>query len=132
VEQLEISTTSRSQLLDVTARLASVVTKSGLKRGVVVAYVPHTTAGITINESADPSVPRDMLDAFARLAPPDLPYRHREGNADAHIMAALLGGSVTIPVEDGRLQLGTWQGVFFAELDGPRRRHLWVQLVAAS
>jgi secondary thiamine-phosphate synthase enzyme len=132
MEELHIATDTRSQMVDVTSKLASVVASATVRRGALVAFVPHTTAGITINENADPSVPRDMLDAFTRLVPADLPYSHLEGNADAHVKASLVGSSVTIPIEDGRLQLGTWQGVYFAEFDGPRRRRLWVQLIGAS
>lgn len=130
MEELQIATSTRSQLVDITERLAAVVSGCGLRRGVLVAFVPHTTAGVTINENADPSVVDDMLGALARLVPADLAYAHLEGNADAHILASLVGSSVTIPVEDGRLRLGTWQGVFLAEFDGPRRRRMWVQPLA--
>lgn len=132
MEELQISTGSRSQYVDVTGKLQAVLADSGLRRGALVAFVPHTTAAITINENADPSVARDVLDVLARLVPHDGRYAHAEGNSDAHVKASILGSSVTIPVEDGRLQLGTWQGVFMAEFDGPRRRRLWVQLLAAG
>ncbi len=95
-------------------------------------YVPHTTAGVTINENADPSVRRDLTMALARLVPETLPFTHAEGNADAHVKASLMGSSVTVPVRSGALQLGTWQGVFFAEFDGPRRRRVLVQPLAGA
>lgn len=129
---LTIPTAGRTELLDVSDKLAAALAEEGLQRGVLIAFVPHTTAGITINENADPSVRRDLLSTLARLAPADLPYTHLEGNADAHVKASLVGSSVTVPVEDGRLQLGTWQGIHFAEFDGPRRRSLWVQFLPAE
>lgn len=129
---LSIPTGSRTELLDVTDMLAAALAEEGMRRGAMVAFVPHTTAGITINENADPSVRRDLTNTLARLAPPDLPFTHLEGNADAHVKASLVGSSVTVPVEDGRLQLGTWQGIHFAEFDGPRRRSLWLQFLPAE
>jgi len=132
MQELQISTSRATELIDVTDRIVAAVKKADLSRGAVVAYVPHTTAGITINENADPSVIDDMLTTLARLVPADLPYTHREGNAHAHVKASLVGSSVTVPVENGRLQLGTWQGVFCAEFDGPRRRRLLVQAIAAE
>jgi secondary thiamine-phosphate synthase enzyme len=94
-------------------------------------FVPHTTAGVTINENADPSVRGDLELALERLVPASLPFAHLEGNSDAHVKASLMGSSVTIPLRDGRLQLGTWQGVYFAEFDGPRRRRVLVSVLAA-
>ncbi len=96
------------------------------------AYVPHTTAGITINENADPTVRSDMEMALDRMVPDTLAFAHSEGNSDAHVKASLMGSSVTIPVVDGRLQLGTWQGVYFAEFDGPRRRRVLVSALAGN
>lgn len=129
---LDISTSGRTEFLDVTGAVAAALADEGMRRGAVLAFVPHTTAGITINENADPSVRRDLETTLAALAPPELPYTHLEGNADAHVKAALLGSSVTVPVEGGRLQLGTWQGIYFAEFDGPRRRSLWLQFLSAA
>lgn len=125
----DIHTRERVQFVDVTEQVAREVASSGVRRGAVLVYVPHTTAGVTINENADPSVCRDLQTALERLVPPDLPFTHREGNADAHVKASLIGSSVVVPVEGGRLALGTWQGVFFAEFDGPRRRHLIVRML---
>jgi secondary thiamine-phosphate synthase enzyme len=129
---LSVPTDHRVELLDVTGQIAAALADEGLRRGAAVVFVPHTTAGVTINENADPSVRRDLETTLARMAPPDLPYTHLEGNADAHVKAGLMGSSVTVPVEDGRLQLGTWQGIYFAEFDGPRRRSLWVQFLPAA
>ncbi|MBM3148365.1 MAG: YjbQ family protein [Actinobacteria bacterium] len=128
---LSVPTGRRVELLDVTGQIAAALADEGLRRGAALVFVPHTTAGVTINENADPSVRRDLETTLARMAPPDLPYTHLEGNADAHVKASLMGSSVAVPVEDGRLQLGTWQGIFFAEFDGPRRRSLWVQFLPA-
>ncbi len=129
---LSISTGSRREMKDVTAKLNRLVAEAKVKEGLLVAYVPHTTAGITINENADPDVPRDILAHLEKLVPPDGPYRHAEGNSDAHIQAGLIGSSVTLIVDDTRLVLGTWQSVFFCEFDGPRNRKLQVEVIAAS
>ena len=128
---LSISTRSRAELVDITAQVQDVVKKSEVSEGICVVYVPHTTAGITINEGADPDVRRDILEQLERLVPRDGSYRHVEGNADAHIKASLLGSSVLIPVSGGRLSLGTWQAVFFGEFDGPRSRRVIVQLTSS-
>jgi secondary thiamine-phosphate synthase enzyme len=132
MQTIAVPTERRTDLVDVTALLAGALATSGLRKGTLVAYVPHTTAGILINENADPSVRRDILMVLDRLVPGSLPFSHAEGNGDAHAKAVLVGSSVTIPVEDRRLQLGTWQGVYFAEFDGPRRRRLLVQLLPAA
>jgi len=128
----ELLTERRVSFVDITRRLAAVVAELELAEGVLVAYVPHTTAGITINENADPSVRADLTMALDRLVPDTLPFTHAEGNSDAHVKASLMGSSVTIPVADGRLQLGTWQGVYFAEFDGPRRRRVCVSALRSS
>ena len=128
----ELLTERRVSFVDITRRLAVVVAELELAEGVLVAYVPHTTAGITINENADPSVRADLTMALDRLVPDTLPFTHAEGNSDAHVKASLMGSSVTIPVADGRLQLGTWQGVYFAEFDGPRRRRVCVSALRSS
>ena len=124
---LAVATTQREELRDVTGEVAQAVRDSGLRDGAVLVYVPHTTAGVTNNENADPSVRRDVVMALRRLIPPDLPFTHLEGNSDAHVKASLMGSSCLVPVRDGRLELGTWQGIYFAEFDGPRRRRLLVQ-----
>jgi secondary thiamine-phosphate synthase enzyme len=129
---LEVRTGSRAQMLDITGQVMRAVEESGVREGVCLVYVPHTTAGVTINENADPSVAADILASLEKLVPRDAGYRHREGNSDAHIKALMTGFSQAIPVRDGRLALGTWQGVFFCEYDGPRTRTVLVQVLSCS
>lgn len=126
---LEVRTTQRRQMVDITAQVARVVSGEGAVQGLCHVYVPHTTAAVVINENADPDVPRDLLAAYQKMVP-DMHFAHAEGNSDAHLLSTLLGESVTISIEGGRLQLGTWQGIFFVELDGPRNRKVWVSLIA--
>jgi secondary thiamine-phosphate synthase enzyme len=126
---IEIRTGEREEFVDLTAEIGRRVAASGVKRGLCVVAVPHTTAGVTVNENADPDVRADLALALRRIVPDALPYEHAEGNSPAHAKAALVGSSVTLLVEDGRLRLGTWQGVFFCEFDGPRTRQAWVQIV---
>lgn len=121
-----VQTRERTQLVDITADVEKAVSALGLENGVVTVFVPHTTAGITINENADPDVVADIKTALDRLVPWQAAYRHGEGNAAAHIKASLLGSSVRAIVEGGRLQLGTWQGIYLCEFDGPRARKVWV------
>lgn len=113
---------------DITSLVSREVEGSGLKEGLCLVFVPHTTAGVTINEGADPSVRQDILDFLTRLVPASGNYRHSEGNSDSHIKATLVGSSVSIPIEKGRLALGTWQSIFFCEFDGPRSRRVIVSL----
>ncbi len=127
--EFSVKTTRRSELIDITAQVASVVEASGLAEDVAHVYVPHTTCGITINEAADPSVAADILMYLDELVPRDHPkYRHAEGNTDAHIKASLMGSSVTVFIEGSRLLLGTWQGIFLGEFDGPRTRRVIVRV----
>ncbi len=130
METIEITTRSRTQALDVTAEVQDVVTRAGLKSGVAVVCSVHTTAGVTVNENADPDVMADFLEALDRLVPRNGPYAHSEGNSDAHVKSALIGHSVSLPVEEGKLRLGTWQAVYFCEFDGPRRRRVIVQFLS--
>jgi secondary thiamine-phosphate synthase enzyme len=132
VHSLKVKTDRRTQLIDVTAQVQQVIEKSRVSSGVCYVYVPHTTAAVMINECADPDVARDIEGAFDRLIPFEGPYRHAEGNSDSHMKTVLVGASQTIFVEDGKLQLGRWQGIFFCEFDGPRERRLQVKLVADS
>jgi secondary thiamine-phosphate synthase enzyme len=113
---------------DITSLVQKEVSRSGLQDGVCLVYVPHTTAGITINEGADPAVCRDMVAKLNELVPRDAGYRHTEGNADSHIKASLVGSSVSVIVENGRLLLGTWQKIFFCEFDGPRSRKVYIKI----
>jgi secondary thiamine-phosphate synthase enzyme len=129
--EIEGSTGSRDQLVDITGAVADEVGKSGVENGICHVYVPHTTAGVTINENADPDVARDILAGLARLVPAQGDYRHAEGNSDAHIKASLVGFSAMVPVIDGCPALGTWQGVYLCEFDGPRRRRLLIGVAGA-
>ncbi len=126
---LSVSTRKRAEFVDITAQVQRAVHDAGVASGTCIVCVPHTTAGITINENADPDVRRDIIAQLERMVPRQGGYHHMEGNADAHIKASLLGSSVTVPIEDGALVLGTWQGIFFCEFDGPRSRRVHVKLV---
>jgi secondary thiamine-phosphate synthase enzyme len=127
--ELAVRTERRTQLLDVTAAVTKMVQDSGVQSGICYVYVPHTTAGVIINENADPDVAADMEAALARLVPKDAGYSHAEGNSDSHIKTALVGTSATIFISRGQLELGRWQGIFFCEFDGPRTRRLRVKIV---
>ena len=129
INEITIKTGKRNEFVDITQEVAELISAQGVKEGFVILYVPHTTAGITINEHADPSVKRDILNKLEELVPPDKGYTHMEGNADSHIKATLVGNTLTIPISGGRLLLGTWQGIFFCEFDGPRTRKLIVKVV---
>jgi secondary thiamine-phosphate synthase enzyme len=129
--EIQIKTARRNEIVDVTARVEAVVSQSGIKSGVVIVYVPHTTAGVTINENADPSVKDDFINKMMRMVPESEHYTHFEGNSDAHIKTILTNPSQTLIVEEGRLMLGTWQGIYFCEYDGPRTRSLWVKILEA-
>lgn len=124
--QVDVPTGARTQMLDITGIVAAELEKTGVKNGICYVYMPHTTAGLTINENADPDVARDILAGLSRLVPAAGDYRHAEGNSDAHLKASLTGFSVTVPVVDGRLALGTWQAIYFCEYDGPRHRRVMV------
>lgn len=121
-----VKTQSREECLDITTQTEKAVRDLRIEAGTCTLYVPHTTAAIAIQETADPAVKEDILDAVRRLIPHSLEYKHLEGNAHAHIQASLIGNSVIVPVENGKLRLGTWQGVIFFELDGPRERNVWI------
>jgi secondary thiamine-phosphate synthase enzyme len=127
---LTIETAARFEMIDITGRVAALVRESGIKQGICHAFVPHTTAAVTINENADPDVPRDILAALDRIVPFSGRYLHAEGNAAAHVKASLFGSSQTLLIEDGSLVLGTWQSLFFCEFDGPRTRKVLVKLTA--
>jgi len=120
--EISLSTSKREEFVDITAEVTRAVRAHGLADGFALVYCPHTTAAITINENADPDVVRDLLSGLTRIAPQSAGWQHAEGNSDGHLKASLVGPSVTIPIVDGRLALGTWQGVYFCEFDGPRRR----------
>jgi len=122
---VSVKTRSRIEMVDITSSVQKEVSNSGIAEGLCVVYVPHTTAGVTINEGADPAVCTDILRKLNELVPPNDGYSHMEGNADSHIKASLMGSSVTVIVERGRLVLGTWQKIFFCEFDGPRSRKVY-------
>ena len=130
---IEIDVTSKQpvEMIDVTAAVRQAVSRNGLRDGAVLLFVPHTTAAVTINENADPDVVRDMLMELDKIVPRDDGYRHGEGNSAAHIKSTLVGVSQLLPVADGEPVLGTWQGVYFCEFDGPRRRRLLLQVLTA-
>ncbi len=132
MQKIGISTKSRVDFPDITATVAEAVRSSGIQSGICYLFVPHTTAGITINEHADPSVVDDIEAQLEAMVPQHRNYRHLEGNAPAHIKASLVGNSLAVPVDGGRLVLGTWQGIFFCEFDGPRQRNLLVNIIPAQ
>ncbi len=125
-----IKTSARFEMIDITDRVAALLRESGIRQGICHVFVPHTTAAITINENADPDVPRDILAALDRIVPLSDRYRHTEGNSAAHIKASLFGASETVLIDDGTLVLGTWQSLFLCEFDGPRTRKVLIKLTS--
>ena len=132
MEVIDVNTHSRTEMIDVTSKIAECVRKSGVKGGTCIIYVPHTTAAVTINEGADPSVKSDVLDMLNHLVPFEAGYSHTEGNSAAHIKSTIVGVSRTVPIKDGDLALGTWQSIFFCEFDGPRKRKLYVTMLGKT
>jgi len=128
MDTIEVRTKKREEIIDVTAEVARLAAAAGRRNGICTVFVPHTTAGVTINENADPDVKADLLMALRKAVPDVLPYAHGEGNSPAHVKASLVGSSVSILIEDGRLRLGTWQGICLCEFDGPRTRKVWVKI----
>jgi secondary thiamine-phosphate synthase enzyme len=122
----EVTTSRRSQLVDITERVGEAVERSGVREGVCHVFIPHTTAGVTVNEGADPDVAADIAAHLAEMVPKEAAFEHEEGNSDSHIKTVLVGPSCTVPVRDGRLGLGTWQALFLCEWDGPRTRRVEV------
>ncbi|MFA6281914.1 MAG: secondary thiamine-phosphate synthase enzyme YjbQ [Candidatus Omnitrophota bacterium] len=129
MNKISINTTKRTEFIDITAKVEKVVKDSKIKDGLCIVFCPHTTAALTINENADPSVQKDIIKHLEELVPANKGYSHSEGNSDAHIKASLLGSSLNIIIEDGNLALGTWQGIYFCEFDGPRDRQVWVKII---
>jgi secondary thiamine-phosphate synthase enzyme len=126
-----VRTTKRSEMIDLTDRVRKQVAAAKIRDGMVIVYVPHTTAAVTINENADPDVKHDMLRKLSEMIPKEESYyQHGEGNSDSHVKTAMVGNSVTVLIENGELILGTWQGIYFCEFDGPRMRHALVKLVS--
>ncbi len=130
IKTITVKSKARTEFIDITSEVQKIIDEEGVKHGICYLFVPHTTAGITINEGADPSVQRDIQALLSRLAPQDLNYQHREGNADAHIKSTLVGVDKFVFIEDGRLMLGTWQALYFCEFDGPRHRRVIVKIVS--
>jgi len=128
---LEVQSRQRVEMIDVSAEVSRILAQSGAHDGLVQLFVPHTTAAVTINENADPDVVRDIVATLNKLIPFDGDYRHLEGNSAAHLKSSLVGCSLTVPFSNGRLDLGTWQGIYFCEFDGPRRRQLQVKVIGA-
>ncbi|OFX14898.1 MAG: hypothetical protein A2Z18_02490 [Armatimonadetes bacterium RBG_16_58_9] len=129
MEIFPVRTSERHQFIDITSQVQKCIDEAQFKDGLVSVFVPHTTAGVTINENADPDVVFDLLNTLAGLIPKRAGYRHVEGNSDSHVKSSLIAPSLLVIVENGRLQLGTWQAIYFAEFDGPRNRQCWVKLV---
>lgn len=128
MNQLKVSTSKTDQMLDITSKVQSTVSDSGIKDGICTIFIPHTTAGITINENADPDVVSDILYEMNKIVPSQDNYKHFEGNSAAHIKASMFGFSQQVIVENGKLMLGTWQGIYFCEFDGPRTRKVFVDI----
>jgi secondary thiamine-phosphate synthase enzyme len=130
--ELSVKTSRREEFVDITSQVQSALQKNDCDKGICVVFVPHTTAGVTINENADPSVVRDMIYALNRLIPHNWDFHHMEGNSDAHIKASLVGSSINVIVENRSLRLGTWQGIYFCEFDGARSRKVWVTFIPSK
>lgn len=127
--QLTVTTQKKTQFIDITSQIQAIVTTQDIDSGLCFVFVPHTTAAVTINENADPAVPSDMLNVLNTIIPWDLNYRHLEGNSAAHVKSSLVGVSEVIAIENRQLDLGTWQGVYFCEFDGPRTRHVNIKFI---
>ncbi len=127
---LDIHSKNHSEMIDITSRVNQAIQKMEMDSGACTVFVPHTTAGVTINENADPDVQTDMLNILDRVVPWEGNYRHSEGNSAAHVKASMMGNSSTLLVEEGRLVLGTWQGIYFCEFDGPRHRKVHIQVLS--
>ena len=132
MKQFSVKTSGRCQMIDITKTVREILSQSGYRSGICYVFVPHTKAGITINENADPDVTRDMLAALQKLIPEHDHYRHMEGNSDAHIKSSLMGSSQAVFIEEGKLALGVWQSLFLCEFDGPRTRTVWVKIIPAD
>jgi len=128
-EVIEIESKNREEMISITDKVSEIIRKAKIKEGICVIYVPHTTAGVTINEDADPSVKKDILNHLSKIIPYNESYSHIEGNADAHIKASIIGSSVNVIISNGELLLGRWQGIFFCEFDGPRRRKIYLKIL---
>ena len=131
MKEISLGTRSRVEMIDITAAIQKAIGEEKIEEGICLVYTPHTTAAITINENADPDVPRDILAALDRAVPFSANYRHAEGNSAAHVKSSVVGASEMIIIEKGRLVLGTWQSIFFCEFDGPRTRKVLISIIAS-
>lgn len=129
MQRITVRSHQRSEWINITSQVEQAVKASGVEHGLCLVHVPHTTAGVTVNENADPDVPADLIRFLNADIPQDWNFRHREGNSDAHLKSSLMGCSTSLIVEGGRLQLGTWQGIYFCEFDGPREREVWIKVI---
>ena len=132
MRELKVVSKKRNEMIDITDDIQEIIKEEKMENGLVIIYVPHTTSGVTINEGADPSVQRDIIETLKRIIPKQGDYHHMEGNSDAHIKASLLGSSVNIIVKNNKLMLGTWQHIFFYEGDGPRNRRVFIKIIRQS
>lgn len=130
MREFEVRTQVREELMDITEKVREAVLSSSVTNGICIVYVPHTTAAVTINENADPSVRQDILMTLRKIVPDSLSYKHSEGNSPAHVKACLVGSSVNVIIDEGRLALGTWQGIFLCEFDGPRSRKVYLSVLS--
>ena len=130
MHKISIKSSQRTEIIDITGQVQAVIQQKNISSGLAVVYCPHTTAGISVNENADPDVKTDMNYFLNKLIPQDQAFEHSEGNSDAHIKSSLINSSQTFIIEEGKIQLGTWQGIFFMEFDGPRDREFWVKITA--
>lgn len=126
MQEITVETKKKEEIIDITGEVSRIVERGGVSDGICVVFVPHTTAGVTINENADPDVRHDILLGLESAVKNEHRFKHAEGNSAAHIKAALLGCSATVPVKDGKIALGQWQGIYFCEFDGPRKRKAWI------
>jgi secondary thiamine-phosphate synthase enzyme len=132
MQTFHVKTSSRTEMIDITHSVQEAVKKSNVEDGICMIFVPHTTAAVTINENADPSVPQDILMELNKIVPFEDHYRHTEGNSPAHVKASLVGPSLSVLIESGKMILGTWQGIFFCEFDGPRNRKIYIKVISTK
>ncbi len=129
MQKLNIKTSKKNELIEITAQIKKALETSGINEGICVLFCPHTTAGLTINEAFDPSVKDDILFSMDKISPDYKEFRHAEGNSDGHVKSSLIGSSLNLIITDGSIKLGQWQGIYFAEFDGPRSREVWIQVL---
>lgn len=131
MQKLGVNTSRKNELVEITAQIKRAVENSGIKEGLCILFCPHTTAGLTINEAFDPSVKDDILFSLNKISPDYREFHHSEGNSDAHVKSSLMGNSLNLIIDDGKVKLGQWQGIYFTEFDGPRSREIWIKFINA-